>query len=108
MIAYVSAPYSKIDDKHALMRLIAKQSGMWMLANPGWFAITGLVHHYAAQECSELGTDYVFWETWCEEFLQQCDKLLVLEIDGWDNSVGVQAEIALAHRLMIPVEYLKV
>ena len=79
-----------------------------MIDNPGWFVVTGLIHHYASLECPELGTDYAFWETWCIEFLRKCDMLLVLMADGWETSVGIQAEIALATELGIPIKYLSI
>ncbi len=104
-IAYIAAPYSSIPDKHELMRLVAKFSGQYMINNPDWFAITGLVHHYASLEEPKLGTDYSFWVQWCELFMTKCDKLVVLCIPGWETSVGVQAEIEYASSLNIPIEY---
>ena len=29
-------------------------------------------------------------------FLETCDEVVVLKLDGWEQSVGVQAEIAIA------------
>ena len=33
------------------------------------------------------------------------DRLLVLEMDGWESSVGVGLEVATAEALRIPVSY---
>lgn len=104
-IAYIASPYSRIENKELLMRHVAKFSGEYMLTNPGWYAVTGLIHHYASLEVGELGTDYSFWEGWCQTFLKRCDKLIVLMINGWDNSTGVKAEIEFAILHGIPVEY---
>ena len=105
MLIYVASPYSKVEDKEALMKAIAKFSGEYMLTHPGQYAVTGLVHHYAASECPTLGTDYAFWEGFCTEFIRKCDKLVVFKYSGWDTSTGVAAEIALATELKIPIEY---
>lgn len=104
-LVYVAAPYSKIEDKHTLMERIADFSGYYMINHPGEYAITGLVHHYASIQRPDLGTDYKFWEEFCVGFIKRCDKVLVLMIDGWEKSTGVHAEINLAKRLNIPIEY---
>ncbi|MBU1783170.1 DUF4406 domain-containing protein, partial [Patescibacteria group bacterium] len=35
-----------------------------------------------------------------------CYKLYVLKLDGWEESVGVQAEIKMAKELDLEIEYL--
>lgn len=104
-MVYVAAPYSNIVNKPALMRSIAKFCGEYMIAHPGEYAITGLVHHYACEDNPTLGTDYQFWETFCQGFIQRCDKVVVLKIDGWETSKGVAAEIDYATHLGRPVEF---
>jgi len=39
-------------------------------------------------------------------FLEKCDALFVLQLDGWENSTGVQLEIAYALGKDIPITYL--
>ena len=104
-LVYVAAPYSRVPDKKELMERIADFCGYYMIKHPGEYAITGLVHHYAAVQRPELGTDYRFWEEFCVGFIKRSEKLVVLMIDGWDSSTGVNAEINLAKRLNIPIEY---
>jgi hypothetical protein len=41
------------------------------------------------------------------EMISKCEKLVVLCLDGWSESTGVQLEITEADRLNIPVYYLK-
>lgn len=106
MLVYVAAPYSNVPDKEKLMDIIARVSAKYMLENPGEYTITGLVHHYACQHESRLGTDWAFWKDFCELFLKRCDKLLVIMYSGWWESGGVQAEIKLAEQLEIPVQYI--
>lgn len=105
MLVYLSSPYSNVKNKENLMRDIARFSAQYMLAHPGEYAVSGLVHHYATLECDELGTDYQFWKEWCELFISKCDKVVVIMFPGWHNSTGVTAEIELAHKLNKPVEY---
>lgn len=106
MIVYVAAPYSNVPDKEELMDVIARVSAKYMLENPGEYTITGLVHHYACQHDSRLGTDWAFWKNFCKEFLDKCDKLLVIQYEGWAYSGGVQTEIKLALDARKPVVYI--
>ncbi|HSG72046.1 MAG TPA: DUF1937 family protein [Planctomycetaceae bacterium] len=43
-----------------------------------------------------LPTDWEFWERHCREQISRCDELVVVKLDGWERSVGVQAEIGIA------------
>jgi len=53
-----------------------------------------------------LPTDWSFWERQDREHLARCDEVVVLLLDGWRESRGVQAEIRLAENLGKPVRYL--
>jgi hypothetical protein len=37
-----------------------------------------------------------FWQRCNVEHLQRCDELVFLTLDGWQESVGLQAEIRIA------------
>ncbi len=105
MIVYVAAPYSNVEDKEELLDQIAKFNADYMVANPGEYLITGLVHHYALKHNKNLGSDWKFWKTFCIDFLDRVDKLIVLQFPGWDTSRGVQEEIEYAQYLALPIEY---
>lgn len=106
MLVYVSAPYSDVPDKHKLMQTVAQACGKYMLAYPGHYAVSGLIHHYALTEVDGFGSDYEFWKNWCETFLAKCEKLVVLTVPGWSTSTGVAAEIQLAKKLNLPIEFI--
>lgn len=46
-----------------------------------------------------------YWERNCEAMLSRCNKMIVLKLPGWKESVGVKGELEIAERLGIPVEY---
>lgn len=48
----------------------------------------------------------MYWKGFNLIFIGICEKLIVLQLPGWETSVGVQAEIAEARRLGKPVEYM--
>jgi hypothetical protein len=53
-----------------------------------------------------LPTDWSYWERCDREFLRCCDEVVVLTLERWEQSVGVQAEIRLAAELAKPVSFL--
>ena len=53
-----------------------------------------------------LPTDWMFWEPFDRHHLERCDEVIVLTLDGWRESAGVQAEIRIATELGKPVRYL--
>jgi hypothetical protein len=52
-----------------------------------------------------LPTDWQFWEPFDRHQLERCDEVVVLTLDDWRESVGVQAEIRIAAEYGIPVRY---
>ena len=50
--------------------------------------------------------DWKFWEQQDRRFVELCDEVVVLTLDGWRESVGVGAEIAIARELGKPVSLL--
>ncbi|HEY0984826.1 DUF1937 family protein [Schlesneria sp.] len=53
-----------------------------------------------------IPTDWICWEVFGRAYIERCDSLLVLTLEGWEESVGVTAEIEIAHQLGKPVNYL--
>ncbi len=54
----------------------------------------------------DLPGDWAFWRRYDRAMLQRCDELAVLQLDGWEESIGVQAEIAIAKDLNLPVRFI--
>jgi hypothetical protein len=52
-----------------------------------------------------LPDDWKFWSQQDRRLLEACDELWVLTLDGWQQSVGIQAEIAIARELGKPIRY---
>ena len=49
---------------------------------------------------------WLFWQQHDQRHLESCDEVVVLMLDGWRESVGIQAEIAIARQLGKPVTFL--
>ncbi len=104
-LVYLAAPYTNVENKDDLMDHIFKVCAQYMIDNPGEYVIPGLIHHYSVLRNSELGTDYVFWQEFCETLMSKCSKMIVLKYTGYDQSTGVMEEIKYAEKYGIPVIY---
>lgn len=54
--------------------------------------------HPIAMQC-ELPGDWEWWERIDRVFIEWADELWVFQLDGWQESEGVQAEIRIAKEL---------
>lgn len=103
-IAYLACPYHHEDRAVKAQRLkIVTAVAAWFHLKR-YYVYSPLTHNSPLAEHGVHGT----WDAWCHfdlEMLKRCDKLLVLTLPGWEISKGVQAEIAYAKELEIPVEF---
>lgn len=53
-----------------------------------------------------IGDDWTFWEQHGRTLLQACHKVIVICVPGWQDSVGVKAEIEIAQQLGTEVLHL--
>jgi hypothetical protein len=51
------------------------------------------------------GGDWAAWTSFDQWMVERCDVVRVLQLDGWELSRGVDAEIVYATILGKPVEY---
>lgn len=101
---YLASPYSH---HHAIVRELRFHDACLALANlfrAGIPAFSPIVqgHPLALQG---LPTDWSFWERFDRDHIQRCDSLVVLVLDGWQESVGVAAEIRIAAELGRSIGY---
>jgi nucleoside 2-deoxyribosyltransferase len=101
---YLASPYSHPDPavreeryraacRAAAALLLAGQPVFSPIAHSHWIAEHGLPYAWS------------FWEPLDRWFLERCDEVVVLTLDGWNESVGVQAEIRIAAECGKPVRY---
>ncbi|MDA7504044.1 DUF1937 family protein [bacterium] len=101
---YLASPYSHEDQSVRELRFQAACRATANLIRNGYAVYSPVVHSHPLTK-HQLPTDWSFWKSIDEEFLRCCDALMVLMLNGWDQSVGVQAEITIATELGQPVWY---
>lgn len=65
-----------------------------------------IVHYHNVALQYKLPGDFLFWRELNFRALERCSEIWILTIPGWEDSLGLRAEIREAVRLNIPATYL--
>ena len=103
---YLASPYSHPDPAVRQGRFCAACQAAAGLMRVGHAVFSPIAHCHPLVEFG-LPTDWEFWQRCDIEHLKRCDEVVVLTLDGWEASAGVQAEIRIATELGRPVSYLE-
>lgn len=105
-IIYLASPYTHRNPRVVdyRFRAVCKKSAELMLR--GLHVYSPIAHTHPIAMQGSLPTTWEYWESFDRAMIAACGKLLVLRIRGWKESKGVQAEIAIAHELDIPVDFI--
>lgn len=103
---YLASPYSHPDHAVREQRFQEACRAAAKLIRLGYAVFSPIAHSHPICQHGCPG-DWDSWEAFDQELLSHCDEVVVLAIDGWRESVGVQAEIRLAAKLGKPVRYLQ-
>jgi hypothetical protein len=102
---YLCSPFSHPDAGVRERRYEAACRAAAALIRQGTTVFSPIAHSYGI--CAYgLPGDWQFWQPHDLRFLAACDELVVLKLEGWEKSVGIQAEIAAARVLGKPVTFL--
>ena len=101
---YLATPYSHPDPSMREARFQAACRATAELMRAGKTVYSPVVHSHPLTKYG-LPSDWGFWERHDRRFLEVCDEVAVLMLDGWRESAGVQAEIKIARELGKPVTF---
>lgn len=100
---YLSSPYSKYKDGHeAAYRRVAEIAGDLIRARVRVFC--AVTHTHGIHYYGNFPEDYD-WMAFYEIFMHRCDSLIVAQMEGWEESIGVRAEIDYFTKAGKPVYY---
>ena len=103
---YLASPYSHPDAGVRQQRFEAACRAAAALICQGKTAFSPIAHSHAICRYG-VPLDWWFWQQHDRRYLEVCDEVAVLMLDGWRESVGVQAEIAIARELDKPITFFK-
>ena len=95
---YLASPYSHPDPAVVERRFEAACQTAAALIRHGKTVFSPIAHSHSICRYGLPG-DWQFWQHHDREYLDTCDEVVVLKLEGWQESQGVQAEIAVARAL---------
>jgi nucleoside 2-deoxyribosyltransferase len=104
-VIYLASPYSHPDPAIREQRFQAGCQAAAALLRAGHIVFSPVIHSHVLV-AHGLPSDWEFWKHVDREHLERCDEVVVLMLDGWEESVGVAAEIRIARELGKRVRYL--
>lgn len=103
---YLAAPYSHPDVAVMEARYHQINRNVLALMADGRLVYSPITHNHVLAQAADFPRGWQFWAKHDLEMLRKCEILNVLKMDGWQESVGVQAEIEFAREMKIPVFWL--
>jgi len=104
-LIYIASPYSHEDDSMMDYRAELVTFFAASLVEKGDVVFSPITFGHELSKKGDLPTDFEFWNNFCITFLSKCDKMIVLKIEGWEQSIGIKAEINYCRSNNIPIEY---
>lgn len=103
---YLASPYTDENWEIRQARFMQACSATATLLERGRRVMSPIAHGHPIDQHS-TSIPYDAWADLGLALLRGASKLVVLQLDGWESSRGVQEEIRWAAAWKIPVEYLK-
>lgn len=103
---YLASPYTHPDPQRRAVRFQLAAFAAKRLMERGDIVFCPIAHSHPIDECFGWPQSGEFWKRQDEPFLMGCAKLVVLRLDGWEESKGLAHELAVARERGIPVEFM--
>lgn len=103
-LTYLATPYSHPEAEVRESRFRAVNLVAANLMRAGHHIFSPISQTHSITLAGDLPLDWDYWEAYDRAILGMCSNLIVLTLVGWQESVGVQAEISMARERNIPVE----
>ncbi len=102
---YLASPYSHDDAlvRETRFRMVCRVAARLM--RHGEQVFSPIAHTHPIAEFG-LPKGWEYWEEFDRWFIERCDEVVVLMIDGWKTSRGVRAEIILAKEFGKLIRYM--
>ena len=107
-LVYLAVPYThaEMEVQEARFHAVNKCAADMMRRGIHVFSPISHTHPIATDSDFPLPADWEYWNEYDFAMLKCCSKIAILQLEGWEISKGVTAEIALAKQLGIPIEYI--
>jgi hypothetical protein len=100
---YLASPYSHPDKTIVTRRFAAVCKATAEMMRRGHHVFSPIAHSHVIAKIGKLDLGWEFWRDIDFAWIRACGHLCVFTLDGWRDSVGVQAELSFAVSLQIPI-----
>ena len=104
-IEYLSIPYSHFDALIRKHRFEIANKIAADLMKKGRIIFSPISHCHPLTDYGLPGS-WDYWKNYNREFLKICKKLIVVRLEGWEESVGVTEELKIAEEEGLVIEYI--
>jgi hypothetical protein len=105
-LVYIAAPYSHRSAKVREMRFREANRISAGLIDAGILIFSPISHTHPIALAGKLPLGWNFWERYNRAYLVVCRAMVVLRMNGWQESKGVAAEMKIMDELARPVYHL--
>ncbi len=105
-LAYLAGPYSHDSGAIRHKRFIDLTNAAAYLFKQGYFVFSPISSSHPMKEIGGLEGDWKYWAGFDTFMINLCDEMIIVELNGWRESVGVNAEIEIAKKLGKPIRYM--
>lgn len=102
-LIYLACPYSDPDPAVRAQRFEAVNRAAAALMADGRYVYSPISHTHPIAVAGDLPTGFDYWEGYDRVMLGACTEVVVLALDGWQESRGVQAEMQIAAEMGLPI-----
>lgn len=103
---YLATPYSHKLQSVRQARFDAINIIAGDLVKQGYFVLSPITHNHPIALACNISMGWEYWEAYDTVLLEWADTVLVFMNDGWEDSIGVTAEIKIAKQMCKPVGYI--
>ena len=103
---YLAGPYAHEDPKIREERFEALTQKAAELMLDGHVVFSPITHGHTIATRHDLPKTWEWWSMQDFKFLRHCSKLVILKLDGWTESVGVEAEHKAARYIGLEIEFI--
>ena len=99
---YLASPYTHENP------IIMEHRYKYMLQVCAYFAnnkicvYSPIVHWHPVAKLHSLPKEFEFWQEFDRQFLDSCDEMLIIPLQGWEDSKGINAEVDYCEEQDIP------
>lgn len=103
---YLASPYSHKDPdvQEARFRMACRAAAALM--RKGLCIYSPVAHTHPIALAGDLPKGWDYWERFDRDMISHCEELWVLQLQGWFESKGVQAEIQIAREAQKKVVFI--